>query len=167
VFPQGSPLTTDRITPLDSELSSKCPVCSEPLQTGEIDGHKALYCRQCYGILIRNASFGDVIRNRRAARIQQEGQDVRPIDPAEYDRTLNCPACHRRMETHPYYGPGNVVIDSCSGCGYVWLDHGELATLEHAAGRSEPQPTTQVPPIVMPVSEQPEPSLESFFDLFF
>ena len=59
IFPHGSPLATDSITPMGKELNSVCPCCSEPLQTGKIDGHNALYCRGCFGILIRNGSFGD------------------------------------------------------------------------------------------------------------
>jgi len=140
VFPHGSPLTTDGITPAAGELAAECPCCSDSLQTGELDGHKTLYCRRCYGILVRNASFGDIVRNRRAARERQQFQQVRPIDTSQYERTLKCPSCNKRMETHPYYGPGNVIIDSCGDCGYVWLDHGELATLERAVGRPEPTP---------------------------
>jgi Zn-finger nucleic acid-binding protein len=39
------------------------------------------------------------------------------------------------MDTHPYYGPGNVVIDNCGRCGLVWLDFGELDRIISAAGR--------------------------------
>ena len=38
------------------------------------------------------------------------------------------------METHPYYGPGNVIIDSCGDCDLIWLDAGELKQIEHAPG---------------------------------
>jgi Zn-finger nucleic acid-binding protein len=38
------------------------------------------------------------------------------------------------MDVHPYYGPGNVVIDTCGKCGLVWLDHGEMAVIENAPG---------------------------------
>jgi hypothetical protein len=37
------------------------------------------------------------------------------------------------METHPYYGPGNIVVDTCSECGYLWLDHGEITRVENAS----------------------------------
>lgn len=37
------------------------------------------------------------------------------------------------MESHPYYGPGNIVIDTCTPCGYLWLDHGELTRVEQSA----------------------------------
>lgn len=37
------------------------------------------------------------------------------------------------MDVHPYYGPGNIVIDTCVECGLVWLDHGELTRVEQAS----------------------------------
>jgi len=167
VFPHGSPLTTDRITPLAKEAACDCPCCNKVMHTGEIDGHEACYCRHCYGVLMQNGSFGEVVRNRRAARTLQEFEDLQPIDPKEYDRSFNCPTCSRRMETHPYYGPGNVVIDSCSQCACVWLDHGELFTLERAAGRSAPQPKTNFPPIALPGATREQSPLETFFDMLF
>jgi Zn-finger nucleic acid-binding protein len=30
------------------------------------------------------------------------------------------------MDTHPYCGPGNVIIDTCESCSVNWLDYGEL-----------------------------------------
>ncbi|GEM_PF-2293393 len=44
----------------------------------------------------------------------------------------------KTTHAHPYYGPGNVVIDSCAECGYIWLDHGELSSVERSAGVREP-----------------------------
>lgn len=172
VFPHGSPLETDNITPLGQELESICPCCSEPLQTGKIDGHNALYCRRCYGILIRNRSFGTVVCNRRSARGRTESQEARPIDPDEYKRSLHCPGCQGRMETHPYYGPGNVVIDSCCDCSYVWLDHGELASVARADRRPVHQSTAPVPhptitPQSLPPTEHEESPLQALFDLLF
>ena len=39
------------------------------------------------------------------------------------------------MDVHPYYGPGNVVIDSCRRCDVIWLDFGELEQITRAGGR--------------------------------
>ena len=39
------------------------------------------------------------------------------------------------MQTHPYYGPGNIVIDTCEHCNTIWLDYGELAAAVNAPGR--------------------------------
>ena len=126
--------------PMGDELDCGCPHCDSPLQSGEMDGNPALYCGSCFGILVRNDAFGRVIRNRRAQRSHKENIDVTPIDMAQYDRVLDCPSCHEKMEVHPYFGPGNVVIDSCHRCNYVWLDHGELSTMELAHGGVEPPP---------------------------
>jgi Zn-finger nucleic acid-binding protein len=38
------------------------------------------------------------------------------------------------MDVHPYYGPGNVIIDSCTTCDLVWLDIGELKQIAEAPG---------------------------------
>jgi Zn-finger nucleic acid-binding protein len=48
------------------------------------------------------------------------------------------------MDVHPYYGPGNVVIDTCSGCDMVWLDHGELKQIADAPGQD--RGTRSTPP---------------------
>jgi hypothetical protein len=39
------------------------------------------------------------------------------------------------MDTHPYYGPGSFVIDSCVPCDVVWLDYGEIELVANAPGR--------------------------------
>jgi Zn-finger nucleic acid-binding protein len=43
------------------------------------------------------------------------------------------------MDVHPYYGPGNVVIDTCIDCRVLWLDHGELRKIRDAPGRDRVQ----------------------------
>ena len=47
----------------------------------------------------------------------------------------HCEQCRSGMDVHPYYGPGNVVIDSCSRCNLIWLDFGELKQITDAPGR--------------------------------
>jgi Zn-finger nucleic acid-binding protein len=36
------------------------------------------------------------------------------------------------MDTHPYGGPGNVIIDTCENCSLNWLDYGELQHIVRA-----------------------------------
>jgi len=55
-----------------------------------------------------------------------------PPDHSDLKRTLPCPQCHRRMDTHFYAGPGNVIVDSCGDCFLIWLDRGELMRIVHA-----------------------------------
>ena len=44
------------------------------------------------------------------------------------------------MDTHPYYGPGNIVIDNCPACHIIWLDAAELKAIQEAPGSDRGQP---------------------------
>jgi Zn-finger nucleic acid-binding protein len=110
-----------------------CPACQELLARAMLSGEELLTCRTCRGVLADNGSFADVIRRLRTAAATRDERPL-PIDPSEYDRVLLCPGCGQRMDAHPYYGPGNVVVDTCAHCRLIWLDHGELAVIEAAPG---------------------------------
>ncbi len=133
-----TPLLVDGIQPVNNAVSSLCPACSDGLQDAQLDGRPVLYCSGCFGILVRREHFGAIVNERRSRRAGLEQEEVRPIDPSGFSRRLRCPACEGYMESHPYYGPGNVAIDSCEECDVVWLDHGELSRVERSAGGREP-----------------------------
>ena len=133
-----TPLLVDGIQPINNTVNSRCPACSDGLLTAKLDGRPVLYCSGCLGILVRREHFGAVVNERRSRRVGLEQEVVRPIDPNAFSRRLRCPACEGFMESHPYYGPGNVAIDSCGECDLVWLDHGELSRVERSGGGREP-----------------------------
>ena len=119
----------------DLGTPSPCGVCRQPLASATLDEtHDVRYCRNCRGALLR---AHQLCRRRPAA----QGVGPRHAGPAvalnrsELDRKVSCPACTRAMVTHPYYGPGNVVIDSCASCELVWLDFGELEQIVKAPGK--------------------------------
>lgn len=131
-FPEA---TDDGLVILDDEDGEfACPACIEPLLPAAIADQRVLHCRNCRGILLGNAAFRQIIDALKQSADGSSGRPV-PIDPAEYERLVKCPKCERRMETHPYYGPGSVVIDTCGACGLIWLDHGELQIVIDAHGR--------------------------------
>ena len=148
VLNNSATVSLDRITPVDAATDLCCPTCRGGMKCGELDGRKALYCSECFGVLLRHEDFSTVVRERAERRIGGEPAEPRPIDPAAYERHLTCPSCDGRMEVHPYYGPGNVVIDSCAECGFVWLDQGEITRIERAAGGFEKQRTQEPMPAV-------------------
>jgi len=43
-----------------------------------------------------------------------------------------CPNCGVQMVTHPYGGPGNVILDTCEHCSLNWVDYGELQRIVRA-----------------------------------
>jgi Zn-finger nucleic acid-binding protein len=112
-----------------------CPVCSLPLLQASMAHYRILYCTHCHGSLLGMAEFTALVADLRA---EAHGAAAIPHAPApeELQRRLNCPQCHRTMDTHYYAGPGNIVIDDCSRCELNWLDAGELRTIAHAPDHS-------------------------------
>lgn len=132
-FPETT--TSDGVRVLAEAKELACPACRRTLSTALLDeAHPVHYCTNCRGVLLARRAFADVVRVRRA---WATGTPARPIppEPAEFERRIACPMCTRELETHPYYGPGNVVIDSCSECHVIWLDFGELKQIVDAPGR--------------------------------
>jgi LSD1 subclass zinc finger protein len=124
----------DRVTLLRESSQQACPVCATPLCHGAIDGARVLCCETCRGVLAECDVFAHVNYQRRAA-FEFAEVAPKPLDREQLQRELHCPTCTVPMETHPYFGPGNVVIDSCERCRLVWVDHGELAAIERAPGK--------------------------------
>ena len=112
-----------------------CPLCRAPLAKALLDdAYGVEHCEQCRGILLARATFSNAVTRRRARQSGPPAPPV-PLDRRELDRVVRCPSCEMKMDVHPYYGPGNVVIDSCQRCDVIWLDSGELAQIGDAAGR--------------------------------
>jgi Zn-finger nucleic acid-binding protein len=112
-----------------------CPLCEAPLAKSLLDdAHAIEHCERCRGFLIARPGFAEATGRRRARESGTPAPPV-PIDPRELKRRLHCPSCREPMEVHPYYGPGNVVIDTCSRCDLLWLDSGELKQISEAPGR--------------------------------
>jgi Zn-finger nucleic acid-binding protein len=133
-FPETAGDDGIRVLGEDSEPRA-CAVCAKPLASALLDeSHPVRYCRNCRGVLLARASFATVVQRRRAWATDPPGPAI-PLDRAHLERKVTCPVCGNRMETHPYFGPGNVVIDSCAGCELIWLDFGELKQIVAAPGR--------------------------------
>ena len=115
--------------------SRDCPLCRAPLATALLDeAFDVEHCERCRGILLARRAFGEAVTRRRARESGDPAPPV-PLDPRELTRVLACPSCHAPLDVHPYYGPGNVVIDSCQRCDLIWLDFGELEQITEAGGR--------------------------------
>jgi Zn-finger nucleic acid-binding protein len=106
------------------------------------------HCRRCGGVWF---DAGEVTRLRSRAPKQLWDQVVMkprasatpchgcqtPLDRAAERCTacgranrIDCPSCSRALDRHPR---GGMELDRCGGCGGVWVDHDELASLWSAA----------------------------------
>jgi Zn-finger nucleic acid-binding protein len=111
-----------------------CPACHAPLAAARLDDRPVHVCGTCRGVLTPRGVFADVVRVRRAWASGPPAPPVRR-DDREPAREATCPVCSRQMATHPYLGPGGVIIDTCDTCDVVWLDAGELRHIVNAPGR--------------------------------
>jgi Zn-finger nucleic acid-binding protein len=151
--------------------AASCPRCSTRLATAQLDGaHPVHCCTTCRGVLLPRTTFAHVVYTRRTWAASQPVPPL-PLDRRELERIVACPWCSHRMDVHPYYGPGNVIIDSCTACDLVWLDVGELKQIADAPGADR---GVRKPPIPRDTSPSPSQAaaasadtdiLDLFFDL--
>ena len=85
-------------------------------------------------MLLARGAFAELVHLRR------KFPTTPPVIPAPLDRRalareLSCPQCGTRLDTYPYGGPGNAVIDSCPRCQLIWLDYGEFRQIIDAPGK--------------------------------
>ena len=102
-----------------------CPGCERRLSQARIDSWPVLICRGCKGLLVHGENLLRIVLYCRD-RTDAVPRAPEPIDPRHLERKLECPRCGGDMLAHPYYGPGDFVIDACIDCREVWLDGGEL-----------------------------------------
>ena len=128
-WPDESP---EGVRALGAEAPLTCTVCGTRMEVAHVTGEIVLHCPNCKGLLSRQKDFPAIVRRIRA---RSKADVPRELNKAELERQIPCPVCGRVMHTHPYAGPGNVVIDVCGYCQVVFLDHGELSAIRDAPGR--------------------------------
>ena len=132
-FPDESSQSIDGVIDSGKQAELGCPVCETRLNEGTIEGRCIFHCGTCRGVLATNADFGMIVKQRRGKYEGPESTPV-PLNPDELRRKLRCPRCGDVMDVHPYYGPGNIAVDTCARCFLIWLDHGEIGKIEKAPG---------------------------------
>jgi Zn-finger nucleic acid-binding protein len=121
-FPDANP---DGVRVLGEATESPCPRCSIVLVTGTLAGTQVIYRNQCHGLLIAMDDFMPAVEELRSRHETSAYAGQQP-DWHDLDQRALCPKCRAQMDTHPYCGPGNVIIDTCESCSVNWLDYGEL-----------------------------------------
>jgi Zn-finger nucleic acid-binding protein len=136
---QVSPQPAAEGVRITAEPGHECPVCRLPLRRAIMDDREHIeICERCKGILLEQRAFGDTLVARRRAA-DTPSVIPHPADRRDLERRTACPRCRRTMLTDWYYGPGNIVIDTCPSCQVVWLDAGELQRAIDAPGRDRRQ----------------------------
>ncbi len=122
----------DGVRILDETSELSCPLCGRNLVSADVEGTHVLCCDRCRGILANQWTLAGLIQLL-GARYDKPATEPLPVRLEELERNVRCPRCQQAMDVHPYYGPGNIVVDTCPACQLIWLDHGELHRVIGAA----------------------------------
>lgn len=105
----------------------KCPACQGKLEPIDCKGIEVDECVSCKG------RWFDRDELRRAK--DKEDDDIRWLDFDPFGEDAEklsvpsegriCPKCSKQMSSLKYSASG-IIIDKCSSCGGIWLDHGEF-----------------------------------------
>jgi Zn-finger nucleic acid-binding protein len=121
----------DGVALLDKTSPYACPICKTPLVEAMIEEIRIFSCPNCRGNLINQSKMFYILRL--APRLEMILEDeLNHPNRSELQRKITCPSCQKRMETYPYAGSGNVIIQGCKRCELIWLDFGELSRMIHA-----------------------------------
>lgn len=127
--------------------TASCPVDGADLVPTSHLGVRIGRCPECSGVWLD----AGVLRHIEAG--VEPGLPARPdplhevLEAEEEARQqqcpdLSCPRCSAQMEKREYAYCSQVLIDTCPACHGVWLDGGELSTVERflqeVAGRTGP-----------------------------
>ncbi|MBI5280593.1 MAG: zf-TFIIB domain-containing protein [Candidatus Solibacter usitatus] len=123
----------DGVRDLAETSGRLCPVCRLGLVHASAAGIGVERCPNCRGILAPSDGFVAMIDLLRG-RYDGPPEPPRPLPLEDLNRRIDCPGCSRPMDTHPYGGGGNIVIDNCPECDLNWLDHAELRRVVRAGG---------------------------------
>ena len=107
----------------------KCPKCAGSMQVQKFsDDIVLLRCRGCYGMLLE---AGMLERIRAAVRADEFFDTGHPKVGRAFDDAppFDCPVCGAPMSSLPHPAQRHVRIESCAGCGALFLDAGELIDL--------------------------------------
>lgn len=124
-----------RVLGIPAEIA--CPLCTISLTNASVARERIFYCERCRGMLIAMGAFVEIVADLRSRR-ENTVDAAHPPDWRDLDRRIRCPKCSTVMDTHPYCGPGNIIIDSCENCAQNWLDYGELDRVVRAPDPAAP-----------------------------
>ena len=127
----------ESFTPTGRETGFQCPACPEStLHVGKAFNTEVCFCQACRGFVIDRASLGELVETLRSCYDGPDDAPI-PINQDDLEEKCCCPACGDEMTTFVYYGPGNVVLDTCESCNLTWFNEGELGQIVRAPGRRD------------------------------
>jgi Zn-finger nucleic acid-binding protein len=119
-----------------------CPRCHSALQSKTYEAGVVVdECPDCRGFWLDRGELErieETVEKNHSARLSRPENGVQ----AAFERArqqgrpdLNCPRCGRRMDKQECHHASGIIVDLCPACAGIWLDRGELESLEIFAER--------------------------------
>ncbi|HEY7840503.1 MAG TPA: phospholipid scramblase-related protein [Gammaproteobacteria bacterium] len=106
-------------------MTLNCPHCKSLLQESLYEGVAVQSCARCNGVLVDKAGL-QKIAHRRETEVPRNMPT--PRRPSEV--VLHCPHCATPMTKGVQGKLRKITFDMCAGCTAVWLDRGELESIQ-------------------------------------
>jgi len=100
-----------------------CPKCKEPMIVLELDQVEIDYCISCEGIWLDAGELELLLED---SEVKDKFLATFKIDPANREKKVKCPVCHKHMEKILCGESKDVLIDRCRKNHGLWFDKGEL-----------------------------------------
>lgn len=114
--------------------AKRCPKCAaptlEPFKTSE--NVEVDFCSKCKGIWLQKGETAN------AAELESDIPELATVRKGARQTDCACPDCgSAKLEEMRFSTKHALLIDYCGRCGGVWLDAGELRTLESVSTQLE------------------------------
>lgn len=106
-----------------------CPKCQDPddqMQEETFDGVRIERCPICKGLFLDRGELTELIEQRQGGKA--DSLFFSPISDAMDAYPATCPKCHQDMPV--VLLPGDVRGNQCPQCAALFLDQGEVASLQ-------------------------------------
>jgi len=109
-----------------SEALYTCPKCNDVLKRFDVDRVEVDKCPSCDGVWLDAGELTKLkLAPSKMGLAELDRKDgARKAPPSAGHLQLGCPACEGKMTPLPIQP--KVILDHCTHCGGLWLDHKEL-----------------------------------------
>lgn len=106
-------------------MSISCKRCDTDMHTVFYEGVAIQLCLDCKGIFLTRKKL-EIIENSREIEIPED----MPIPRNGPEVRRHCPNCNILMRKAKHGRIRTTIIDYCDDCSGIWLDKGELASIQ-------------------------------------
>lgn len=109
----------------------KCPNDSCEIEVKEVEFHIGLLCSDCQGVWLPRNYFDSLCRN-----YSVDSDELWPVLQSSLglDSSKACPECKGFLRVIDYSG---IKLHGCEACEGLWLDAGQLTSMEKALLKDE------------------------------